>query len=362
MSSSEKNLSATERAARILREARLGAGRSRAGPLFVEISANNYCNLRCAFCYGAGKPDPLEFVPEEHERLLDELLPGADVVIPSAGSEPFLGDLERTLAAVKRHGNRLLFITSGYELSPEWARRLSSHLYRLQVSLDSHQPETYARLRVGSDFERVTRHLKEAARILAEQGKIHRLVVSAVATSENFSHLPEMIEAVREWGVEVFLIQNLYGAAGKFEHLSLVPKFSPADIAEGRRAIAEAAKKAKAEVMIALPPVERFAFRPEGSPLVEWDPDYTLELLKEAPGTCYQARQWAKVSPDGTVYPCCVAPAELAMGNVREESFTEIYNGKKWRALRRAFGDGRPPEVCRKCELFRQYQNRLSLR
>ncbi len=327
-----------------------------AGPRIAEISANNFCNLRCSFCYGAGKPAPLEFEPEEFQKLLGEILPGVDIVQPSAGSEPFLGDLERTLAAVERYGNRLLFITSGYELSEAWTRRLAPRLYRLQVSLDSHRPDIYSRLRAGSDFLRVSQNLKDAARVLKEMNLTHRLVVSCVATSENFGHLPETIETVRGWGVEVFLIQKLYGERGRFDHLSPRHRFSPAQIDEGRKNIAAAAKRSGAEVMVALPPIELHRHRrPKAAP-VEWDPPYVAELLKASPNACYQAEQWAKVAPDGSVYPCCVSPAELKMGNVREQSFESIYNGKKWNDLRESFAKGKPPEVCRKCELWGQYR------
>lgn len=346
---------AAARAARLLEDVRARKARSAAGPLFVELSANNFCNLRCAFCYGAGKPAPSELTPEQHEHLLDALLPGADVVIPSAGSEPFLGDLERTLAAVRRHGNRLLLITSGYYLTEEWCEVLAPFLYRLQISLDSHVGETYEELRAGSDFERVSRNLKTAARMLGERGLSHRLVVSAVATSKNFHELPAMIEEVRTWGAEVFLIQQLYEGNGKFSHLLLEEKYSQEQIEEGRAAIAEAAKRAGAEVMIASLPVQLHAHRGEDAAPVEWDPEHTRALLGELPGACYQAFEWMKVTPDGSVYPCCVAPEELRIGNALKGDPQKLYHARRWRALRKGFLKGKMPGVCESCTLRQQY-------
>lgn len=347
---------AAARAQRLLDDVRTRKARSAAGPLFVELSANNFCNLRCAFCYGAGKPEPEELTPEQHQHLLDTLLPGADVVIPSAGSEPFLGDLDRTLQAVRRHGNRLLLITSGYYLTEEWCELLAPHLYRLQVSLDTHVGETYERLRAGSDFERVSRNLKTAARVLGEHALANRLVVSAVATSENFHEIPAMIGEVRGWGAEVFLIQQLYEGNGKFSHLLLEEKYSSGEIAEGRAKIAEAAKAAGAEVMMASLPLEVHAHRGEGATPVEWDPEHTRALLSELPGACYQAFEWMKVAPDGSVYPCCVAPEELKLGSALSGDPEKLYHARKWRALRKKFLKGKPPEVCRSCSLRKQYE------
>ena len=346
---------ARERGARLLEDVRARRARSAAGPLFVELSANNFCNLRCAFCYGAGKPEPSELTPEQHGRLLDALLPGADVVIPSAGSEPFLGDLERTLEAVRRHGNRLLLITSGYYLTEDWTRQLAPHLYRLQVSLDSHVPETYAKLRASSDFARVAGNLKEAARILAGEGLAHRLGVSAVATAENFAELPALIAEVRGWGAEVFLIQQLYRGNGKFDHLLLDTKYSPDEIDAGCDAIARAAREAKAEVMLANVPVTLHAHRPNGAPAVEWDPEHTRALLEELPGACYQAFEWMKVAPDGSVYPCCVAPEELRIGSALKGDASKLYHARRWRALRKKFLKGKLPAVCENCTLRAQY-------
>lgn len=326
-----------------------------APPRFVEFSANNHCNLRCAFCYGAGKPAPKTLTENEHQRLLDELLPEADILMPSAGSEPFLGGLERAVAAAERHNARLLLITSGYYLTREWVERLAPLLFRLQISLDSHRRETHELLRAGSNLGRVRENLKTAATVLRERGLAHRLVISAVATAENFAHLPEMIGVVREWGAEAFLIQKLYGATGKFGHLALETRYSAEEIAGIRSEIEEASRRSGAEVMFGMEPLRRVSFRPENAPPIEWDPEYTLDYVRSNPGGCYQAHQWTKIDPEGNVYPCCVAPPDLAMGNIRERSFPEIYRSRKWRALREGFESGRLPECCESCELRAQY-------
>ena len=67
------------------------------------------------------------------------------------------------------------------------------------------------------------------------------------------------------------------------------------------------------------------------------------------PGFCPMAMNYAKVTPDGAVYPCCRGPSELEMGNVLHESFEGIWNGARYREFRRQMFAGEYPEVCRTC-------------
>ena len=67
---------------------------------------------------------------------------------------------------------------------------------------------------------------------------------------------------------------------------------------------------------------------------------------------CSMASHHLKISPDGTVFPCCRAPKQLMMGNVNEESIEEIWNGENYRAFRRQMFSGNYPEPCANCDVL----------
>ena len=62
------------------------------------------------------------------------------------------------------------------------------------------------------------------------------------------------------------------------------------------------------------------------------------------------------VHPDGVVTPCCIdARRELKMGNINENSLTEIWKNEKYTKLRKQHIDGEyyKNKVCRDCALAR---------
>ena len=56
---------------------------------------------------------------------------------------------------------------------------------------------------------------------------------------------------------------------------------------------------------------------------------------------------------DGTVSTCC-HPSYIVTGNVAERSFHEIWNGKRYRALRATLNTDHPAAPCADCHLLRR--------
>ncbi len=317
---------------------------------FVEIASNNACNLSCVYCYGLGHPEPARLDREVYARLLDELLPRADVLVPSAGSEPFSADLELAADKVIRHGRRMLLITNGTHPMGGLLRRLAGHLYRLQISIDSHQPQLYERLRPGAKFPAVLANLREAVQVLRETGELHRLVVSLVLTRDNAGSIAESAGFFRNEGVEAFLVQELYRFDPRLDGYQPPPEA----VALAREQLRELAHRERCDILFAHPPVQRFNGRPAGAQPVEWDPESVTARVREHPGRCWQASEWLKIHPGGEVHPCCVAPAELSLGNLARTPLAAILSNGRREALQRAFERGNPPEPCRRCPLLRQ--------
>jgi radical SAM protein with 4Fe4S-binding SPASM domain len=72
-------------------------------------------------------------------------------------------------------------------------------------------------------------------------------------------------------------------------------------------------------------------------------------------GTCRGLRDHVAILVDGTVVPCCLdAEADIPLGNIHEQSLTEILNTPRAAAIRTGFTQRRLTEsLCRRCT-FRQ--------
>ncbi|MCX8128709.1 MAG: SPASM domain-containing protein [Clostridia bacterium] len=91
----------------------------------------------------------------------------------------------------------------------------------------------------------------------------------------------------------------------------------------------------------------------------EW-PDINACDAGSDKGFCYGLRDQIAILVDGTVVPCCLdAEGTMALGNINEESFSEIINCKRARDIYEGFSRRRAVEaLCKKC----QYRLRFNLK
>ena len=58
------------------------------------------------------------------------------------------------------------------------------------------------------------------------------------------------------------------------------------------------------------------------------------------------------VQPNGDVYPCCMAPYGDTIGNTKDQTLQEIYNGPKMTEIRTQMMNGERPDLCSRCFLI----------
>ncbi|RMG96988.1 MAG: hypothetical protein D6705_09835 [Deltaproteobacteria bacterium] len=98
-----------------------------------------------------------------------------------------------------------------------------------------------------------------------------------------------------------------------------------------------------------------FDFRenpPAYRPTKIWDP-WIWKLQHYLPRYCAQSVYRVKVDSDGAVYPCCVGDqGVLALGNLFDADFDEIWNGINSQDLRRGMMTWDVPKLCRTCTFY----------
>jgi MoaA/NifB/PqqE/SkfB family radical SAM enzyme len=69
---------------------------------------------------------------------------------------------------------------------------------------------------------------------------------------------------------------------------------------------------------------------------------------------CHMPTMTAFIFFDGRVFPCCHphAHTKLPMGDLRRQSFREIWNGRAYRNLRAGLRLGDPPPLCQRCSIM----------
>lgn len=135
---------------------------------YLRVSVTDRCNLRCAYCKPTSgdqtaDPDDLLSLSEIEELLADAVGLGFSKV-RFTGGEPLLREeLPRIVCAAVRAGFSDVALTTNGQLLGELAGKLArAGLMRVNVSLDSMDPDTYHQLTRGGQLSQVLSGLKAA--------------------------------------------------------------------------------------------------------------------------------------------------------------------------------------------------------
>lgn len=287
-------------------------------PLHVVLIVTNRCNLRCTHCSSAaGEASREELTRAELERIIAELSDLGVVDLALSGGEPLMyPDLPDLISFARAAGMRVGTSTNGAPLTARRAERLrDAGLSRLQISIDGPAP-VHDRIRGRGSFARAVTAVE---RSLAAGLRTH---LCFTAMRSNHAYLGDVIELARSMGVDGFnLSQFVPVGRGCLEE-----DLRPSESLELMRRWASERRKSP-----------QIAFYAHLSGLAAVD----LEAAS-APGFigCQAGIHIACVTALGDVLPCVMFP--LALGNVRKQSFREIWEGSPVVADLRArvLGDG----------------------
>ncbi len=147
-------------------------------PKVVLIDTVSFCNLRCAMCVHKEMTRPKGYMSwENYKKIVDEIAeedPTVRVWMVFFGEALILRRRKPTIfdkiRYAKDKGLKDVVLNSNGNLLDEYsARRLiECGLDAIYVGIDANSAETYAKIRVGGDFERVVHNVKTLIRLKRE--------------------------------------------------------------------------------------------------------------------------------------------------------------------------------------------------
>ena len=205
--------------------------------------------------------------------------------------------------------------TNAHYLSPKTVKEiLQSGLRQLIVSMDGITQEIYEQYRVGGQLDKVQNGLKLLLEERKKAGKLFpRVVLQFLVTGQNEHQIPKLKRWAKEIGVDELQLKTtqIYD----FENGS---ELIPSDLGYSR-------------------------YIPDGNG--KW------KLKKKIENKCWRMWQGAVVTWDGKVVPCCFdKDASHRMGNLRQQSFKEVWQGPAYQQFRQSLLQGRDQiDICTNC-------------
>jgi radical SAM protein with 4Fe4S-binding SPASM domain len=317
-------------------------------PYILQIEITSHCNLKCKMC-----PLTLEGVPsslrpghmqevtwEQVRRLAKEIgrvnLTGYGEPLANPRFLPLLRELDDL-------DIKMGFSTNGALITPRTVEALAALRYPIHVniSIDSPDPVLYHQIR-GGDLDRALAGLRLLAAGLPPPKWVS---VSSVVLDSNLDSLAAFPPLLAQMGVKKYLLQGVIDWNPDLRGEDLVHR---GRLPEQLRRIEAACREHN--ITLELQPGPRLEIELR-------DPEAALrlyhgrtELSTEQTRQCCVPWDLPFINKDGQVFPCCYSDASALMGDLREQSFAEIWHGERFRQFRADLIDGRSaPAVCRRC-------------
>lgn len=288
-------------------------------PVALSFEPTTSCNLRCPECPSGLRSftRPTGMLPDElFRRTIDEVASRLWYLIFYFQGEPYLHP--NFLELVKYASGKGIYTatsTNAHYLNDQNARRtVESGLDRLIISLDGTTQEVYQQYRVGGKLDKVlegTRNLIKWRKEL--KSSTPRVVFQFLVVRPNEHQLEDAKALAEAMGVD----DVWFKTAQIYDYQNGSPL---------------------------IPTIDYYS-------RYENHGDGTYSIKNRLLNHCWKMWHSCVVTWDGLVVPCCFdKDAEYRLGDLKQQTFRQLWHGTKYQQFRASLLKGRDQiEMCRNC-------------
>ena len=295
-------------------------------PIGIDIELTNVCNLQCPWCdtqFYADKSIKKREIPWEVYQVIAPKLKGINRVMFCGGGETLIyKHAAEAVALTKEYVPTVLMHSNGTLLRGERAQKLaSSGLDSLRISIDGSDEDTFQQVR-GTSLAKILENLKYFSSLCAVP--ISTVSVISKTNWQSLLNVPDVLS-------EVDNVRQLYFQPVEVDFLEWDREkyyISEAEWHELRDTVVDKCRHYGLETNIDDPDFDPLFFKPF--------------KICEYPFTGYITLNY-----EGFVAPCCRLTNVAHMGDLKTQSFTEVWNGEFFQKLRSMMVGGDYPSYCR---------------
>ena len=304
-------------------------------PIEIEISPSGACNHRCIFC-------AVDYLGYESNFLSKEVVlrdiehmskHGLKSVIFSGEGEPLLNkNLPDMVNCIKSFGVDVAMSSNAALLTKKVSEECLGAFTWIRFSIASMEEESYDKIQRGKDgdLDRVKSNLADVVEVKRKNGYSTTLGVQCLLLPDNMNQLPAMAKELREIGVDYLTIKPFS------QHLHSSNKMD-IDYEEFLNLEKEVTEYS----------TENFAVYFRSNAMKKM---HHKKLYDKCLGLPFMTHIDAK----GNVWPCVahIGTEGFCYGNVNEETFEEIWEGKRRKEVVEKLYNSDINKVCREaCRL-----------
>ncbi len=327
-------------------EYRYGNGKS-SYPVNITLDLTYRCNLSCDFCFfkesvlNNGEINE-ELTLENIENLLEDVYKFRPSFFITGGEPMIRPDIIPIIKLIKSYGLRCGISTNGILITKEKAKQISDS------GLDYIFLSYYGNDKTKDNLINLTK-LKERPKVF----------MNYVLCPENLERMDSLIDYAKETKIDGIFLQHLsYLTKRDLEidkkscnNSSLLQEINNNSFFESKpfddNFKLELKNKIRKFIQEAKEKKVLVDFKPKGltdDNLTKWYSDEYSYFL----GYCKYVWNVARISPTGDIYPCY--QYRIIMGNIKNESFSKIWNNEKFVSFRNLLKErGGTLPACNRC-------------
>jgi len=315
-------------------------------PFKLKFENTNLCNLKCTMCPHSadiGLDRTKGFLKiDNFKYVFDQVKP---VYLNLTGiGEPFLNpDIYDIVTHAKENRAVVKFDTNATLLNDEKINRmLDTNIDVISVSFDGAKKKSYEDIRVGANFENVTKNFRRLVEIRNERNSKTKIHMFFVLQQSNLTDLPDFVRLAKDVGVDYlggnFVIPLGFNMNEKSNLIGVAPEAV-------KKIVRETKEISKGTDMVyGIDGLLKFLDKPLGEKNVH---------NQEVP--CYLPWYAPLVTWDGFMGPCdFFCDKEYVFGNVFEEPFMKVWNSESAQEFRKQLAKKRIG-ICKGCGVDETY-------
>jgi MoaA/NifB/PqqE/SkfB family radical SAM enzyme len=299
--------------------------------LVIRMDTINLCNLRCKMCYYSfdAKRKKEQMDLPLFRKVAGEVFPKTRFLYLSCATEPLMNkqfaDFVRVTGEYKVPFTS--FCTNGQLLTEEVVHAcIDANISEIIFSIDGATAETYEAIRRGGKWDRLGKNLELLATIKRQKNSRNPAVrINFTCMQTNIEELPAMVDFTADHGAESLHVRHLvaYGDADSSYREEMAYR-------ELFNAKADEARKSATSrgIDLFLPDLI-----PEASQSAKTCLTDSSQIRAPVEANPYCLLPWfqAIIDWNGDYRVCSLH----TLGNLRDQSFDEIYNSPKMREIRK---------------------------
>lgn len=279
-------------------------------PKGIWIEPTNICNLKCTFCFHSNdsmKRQKGMMQQSLYKKIIDDVSCfDPEIILHHSGESLLHNKLYDFIRYAKQKGLKVGMTTNGTLLEIEI---LDTGIDTLNISLAGVDEEDYQLVRPGYSFSDVVDKIK----LISENRNKTCIAINVVITKHNKNRISQFKKRFKSL-VDEIIVRKQIDWMGSVD----------------------------------VEPIKHNSF------LVEM---YMRFKAKSRYGLCQSLYNEAGILWDGTVVPCCLDfNGSISLGNINNDGFLNIWNGKKMYDLRKILKSSsltKKHHVCGKCRFGR---------